>query len=92
MQLGAATKVVAASCGLAGFAIAVIAGLVADNPADVILTRAVISMIVCNIVGYVFGMACERVFVEGVAVYAAKVNPTKSVEQQPSTPDQQSRA
>lgn len=69
MHPGQATKIGAACCGLAGFAVGVIAGLAVDNPADVVLARAIVAMIVCNIVGWVFGITVERVFKESVSKY-----------------------
>lgn len=71
MHPGQATKVGAAACGLAGFAIGVIAGLSADNPADVILLRAIVAMVVCNVVGWLFGMVVERIMKDNVAAYAS---------------------
>ena len=49
------TQVVAGCLGLTGFAVAVIAGIAASNPLDVILTRALLGMIVATIIGAVIG-------------------------------------
>lgn len=55
--------------GLAAFAIATIAGLAADNPADSILLRAVVGMFVCHAIGVALGMIGERAVREGVEEY-----------------------
>lgn len=69
MTSGTLTKVVSACCGLAAFSIAVIAGLAAENPGDVILFRALLSMVACQAVGMAVGMIIERVVVESVESY-----------------------
>lgn len=46
--------------GLAAFFIAVLSGLMVDNPADVILGRALVAMIVCCVMGSVLGSMAER--------------------------------
>ena len=69
MTPGGPTRVIAASLGLSAFAIAVVAGLAADNPAETILARAVASMIVCHVVGWCVGLAAERAVSEAVAAY-----------------------
>lgn len=60
MTPGTPAKVIAATMGLAGFAIAIFAGLSADNPTDSILTRAIISLLVCNALGFVIGAVGEK--------------------------------
>lgn len=69
MTGGTLPKVVSACCGLSGFAVAVIAGLAADNAGDVILFRALASMVACQVVGLVVGMIIERVVVESIESY-----------------------
>lgn len=59
MSQGVPTKVVAASMGLSGFAVCMIAGLAVDNPLDVIVTRAIIAMSVCYVVGILIGLAAQ---------------------------------
>jgi len=63
---GSLTKVVAACCGLAAFAIAVIAGIVAENPGEVVLFRALVGMVACQIVGLGIGMVIERVVADSI--------------------------
>lgn len=60
MTPGVAAKVIGASSGLTAFAVAMVAGLAADNTAEAVLSRALIAMIVCNIVGWIAGLICER--------------------------------
>ena len=69
MSPGTPTRVIASSMGLSAFAIATIAGLAADNPADSVLMRALVSMIVCHVIGVTLGMIGERAVREGVEKY-----------------------
>ncbi len=55
--------------GLGAFGIAIIAGLAVDNPADHILTRALISMIVGNLVGLAIGFLAERTVNDSIGSY-----------------------
>jgi len=68
---GGPTKVIAASLGLSAFAVAVIAGLAADNPAGTILARALVCMAVCHALGWGIGAAAERAAQEAVRAYEA---------------------
>lgn len=60
MRQGAPTRLTATCCGLAGFAIAIVAGLGADNPADDILSRALASMFICWLGGAALGFIGEK--------------------------------
>lgn len=60
MSPGTPTKVISASLGLSAFATAVIVGLWVDNPADTVLARAVLSMIISQAVGMAIGATIER--------------------------------
>ncbi len=51
---------VAGCVGLAGFVVSLLAGAAAENPLDIILTRALLSMVVCTLVGGVVGAMGER--------------------------------
>ncbi len=55
--------------GLGAFGIAIIAGLAVDNPADHILSRALISMFVCNIIGLAIGALAERTVNDSIGAY-----------------------
>ena len=57
---GSPGHVVAGCFGLSAFAIAVVAGLASETPADSVLARSVFAMIICYPVGLVIGMICER--------------------------------
>jgi NhaP-type Na+/H+ or K+/H+ antiporter len=57
--------------GLAGFTIAILAGLTADNTTESVLGRALISMLVCNVVGFLLGMIGERAIREAADLQAA---------------------
>ena len=69
MKPGGPTRVIAASLGLSAFAVAVVAGLAADNPAETILVRAVASMVACHVVGWCVGLTAERAALEAIASY-----------------------
>jgi tetrahydromethanopterin S-methyltransferase subunit C len=66
---GGPTRVIAASLGLSAFAIAIVAGLAAENPAETILARAVVSMVVCHVVGWCVGLTAERAVMDAVDAY-----------------------
>jgi hypothetical protein len=73
------TKVIGACCGLAAFAIAVVAGMGAENIGEVILFRALVSMLVCQIVGIGLGMVIERVVTDSVRAHkAARPDPLEA--------------
>ena len=71
MQFEVSSKVVATAMALAAFAVAILAGLHAGNPTRSILVNALIAMIAGHIVGYVAGLAGERVIREHAASVAA---------------------
>ncbi len=59
MEPGAATKLIATLCGLAGFCVACLAGLSASNRATLVLWQSVMSLTVCYAVGSVLGAIGE---------------------------------
>lgn len=59
MSTGGSAKIVASCVGLTGFAVAMIAGVGADNPLDITITRALLSMLVCTITGAIVGAAAD---------------------------------
>lgn len=71
MSAGTPDKLIASSFGLAGFAIAIVAGMAAGNPSGRILTVAIVSMIACHIVGLIAGAVGERVVNEYMDQYRA---------------------
>lgn len=50
-------QVVGAISALCGFAVALIAGMAAGNPADTVILRALVAMFVCALVGRAVGAA-----------------------------------
>ena len=71
MTRGMPTKVIGACLGLAGFAVAILAGLAADNPSDQILTRALLSMLGCQLIGLAIGAVAERTIDERLEAHRA---------------------
>lgn len=59
----------AACGGLTGFAVALIAGLAADNPADTVLLRAILAMFACQLIGALVGAVGERVVRDAIRDY-----------------------
>ncbi len=64
-------KVIACGFALLGFALAVISGLLAGNPATMVLGRALIVLMVCNMLGHAAGTILFRVVDEHVHAYEA---------------------
>ena len=60
MSVGTPGKLIASSFGLAGFAVAIVAGLSAGNSSPRILTVALVSMMACHLVGLGAGMVGEN--------------------------------
>lgn len=71
MTPGVPAKVIASTMGLGAFGVAIIAGLAVDNPADRILSRAIISMFTCNLVGLVIGLVAERAVAQCIEAYVS---------------------
>lgn len=69
MTPGVAAKVIAACSGLTAFAVAMVAGLSADNTAEAVLSRALIAMIICNVLGWFAGLICERTVRAAIEAY-----------------------
>jgi tetrahydromethanopterin S-methyltransferase subunit C len=58
---GRVPSVIAACMAMSAFGIALIAGLARENPASEILLRAVISMVICYVVGLTVGLIAQYV-------------------------------
>ncbi len=69
VQIVSPVKVIAACAALGGFSVAMLAGLAADNPADVILGRAVAALFVCYAVGALIGFVMDQAVSEGLREY-----------------------
>ncbi|MBA4039927.1 MAG: hypothetical protein C0468_06340 [Planctomyces sp.] len=67
MEPGALTRLTAAILGLAGFALSIVAGVVASNPLHTSVTRALSAMLVCAVVGVVVGAMAESVVRQRIA-------------------------
>lgn len=60
-RIGMLSKVMAGCIALAAFAVAIVAGLAAENSAGLVLGRALMAMIFCYPVGFIIGMVCDHV-------------------------------
>lgn len=49
---------------LAGFIVAVLAGMRSSNPAGTVIITALVALVICNIVGTLLGLVIERVMDE----------------------------
>ena len=78
MAPGVATKVIAASFGLTAFAVGIVAGLLAGNPAETILVRSLIAMVVAQIVGFIVGAIGERTINEALEASENKAKNNQS--------------
>ncbi len=65
-------KSIAGIFGIAGFSIALIAGLAVGNDAKQVLITAIICLIVCNVVGVLAGAVLDRVVREHLVASSAK--------------------
>lgn len=63
------SRVIASVFALAAFIVALAAGVLAGNEGSVILTRALLAMIVCQLLGMFAGMAVEHVVGQHVHRY-----------------------
>lgn len=54
------TRVIAAVVGLAGFSVALVAGLAADNPFDVCVLRGIFALVACTVVGLPIGWVLRK--------------------------------
>lgn len=57
-------RLAGASLGLLAFAISILAGLFAGNPAPAVLSRAILSLFAFFVVGLVLGAAAQRVLMD----------------------------
>jgi hypothetical protein len=84
------SRVIAGVSGLAGFAVAVFAGLSASNPASTVLMNALVAMVVCQFVGWALGLVGERVILDHLQTTTgaerAPVVPTSSTTSSTTAP------
>lgn len=64
---------VAGVFGVVGFVVSVLAGLMADNPFEKILLRAMLAAVCCYIVGYIVGFIAGAVSREHAVALSKKV-------------------
>lgn len=76
--MGIATKTLASVLALSAFLTAIVAGGFAGNPAPNVLKIAIISMIVCYIVGVLVGMVSEHAVTEYLKEYR-RTNPVPDI-------------
>jgi hypothetical protein len=72
---------VGACAAFAGFAVSVVGGMAAENPLDVVLTRAIVAMAACGVVGWLCGAAAES----AVASRLAELSTSGSAPAPPAT-------
>ena len=73
-------KVVASCFALAGFAVAIVAGLAAEVDSAQILLRSAVAIIVCYPIGMLAGSVCQRVVQSHITAYKAAHPGADSVE------------
>lgn len=72
------TRTISGMLALAGFSVAVMAGLWVGNPSGIVLTRALIALLACNVVGAIIGAIVHWIGSTHVERYQ-KNNPIPSV-------------
>jgi|GEM_PF-2660091 len=78
------TKTVGVCCGLAAFAIALMVGLSAGNPVEVILSRSLIALFVCYLIGMTLGAMFDRLAAE-LGAANERENPTPVMDETSAT-------
>lgn len=64
-------RTIAACLGLTAFAIAVVAGLLANNPAGTVLGRAILALFIGQVVGVLIGHVGTRVVEDQLRAYVS---------------------
>lgn len=90
MTTASPTKTIASALALGAFAVAVIAGLAVGNPADVILSRALLSMLCCYAVGAAVATMAVRAVEEAGERLVAEISEDDDAEAAPPTARQTS--
>jgi len=65
-------QAIAACIALTAHAVAILSGIVAHNPADVVLRRALLVLGVAYVLGSILGSICEHVIAERLREYTAR--------------------
>ena len=76
--------------GLLAFGVATVAGVVVENPAHVVLARAIWALIVFCIIGLILGAAAQAVVAEYHARKTAELFPPDN--QEPDDPDVENKS
>jgi hypothetical protein len=66
--------------GVLGFALSILAGLIADNSIDSILIKAIFCAVICYVVGYIVGMMAQQVSIEHAQKLAKRVADSDAAE------------
>ncbi len=70
------SALIAGAFGVMGFVLSVFAGIAANNPMEVILSRSILWAIACYVIGYLVGMMAGQVASEHAAKLARTVADT----------------
>lgn len=62
-------RIIAGVFAMSAFSIALLSGLLVDNPASAILSRALVALLLCYVLGLVVGAICEYVVREHLERY-----------------------
>jgi hypothetical protein len=66
--------------GVLGFALSILAGLIADNSIESILIKAILCAVMCYVVGYIVGMMAQQVSIEHAQKLAKRVAESDAAE------------
>ncbi|MCZ6836934.1 MAG: hypothetical protein O7G85_14250 [Planctomycetota bacterium] len=77
------SRVIAGCFGLAAFGIALVTGLASENPATIILTRAIFAMVVCYPIGWIVGLLCQRIIDDHIKAHKQANPAIDSLEEYP---------
>jgi hypothetical protein len=80
------TRLIACSVALCGFVVALLAGLAAGNPTDLVLSRALASLIACFALGSLVGAMADRTVRDTVASHRARNTDPAPDASQPQIP------
>ncbi len=77
--------------GVLGFALSILAGLIADNSIDSILIKAILCAVICYVVGYIVGLMAQQVSIEHAQKLAKGVAESDAAEMQAAEEQAQER-
>lgn len=88
MVLGGSTRVIAAVFALAAFAVAIIAGLAAGLEPHITLIRALLALVVCELMGLAIGRVAQFVAEDHLRARLAATEPVHSPQRSNNQTDQ----